>query len=250
MAKLRAAILAAGRGVRMGGERPKSLLPLTGPDGREREPLLYYILSGLRRAGITDVIVITGFAPEQVEEHVTKYGEGLEVTYRRNFRYASWGNFHSVRIALDASPGYDVLVVNSDVLVPPQVYRAVAETDGDLVLAVQKRNYLNDEDMRVQLKGRRVLAVSKELSRARSHGEFAGVSLVRPAAARAYEVAASAAEWAGDTNIYYEDVYNRILGGMEARAALIGPDEYAEVDTPGDLPGAVAVLEAHADAWS
>jgi choline kinase len=231
----------------MGGERPKTLLPLTGPDGREREPLLYYLLTGLKLAGVTDVLIVTGFAPEQVEEHVQKYGEGLAVTYRRNFRYASWGNFHSVRVALDASPGYDVLVVNSDVVVPPAVYQRVIDTDGDLVLAVQKRDYLSDEDMRVQLRGNRVLAVSKQLHRARSHGEFAGVSLVRPVAARAYVRAASAVEWTGDTHLYYEDIYDRILADLDARAAFVGPTEYAEVDTPADIVNALTVLDTHAD---
>ncbi|HEY7875548.1 MAG TPA: NTP transferase domain-containing protein, partial [Actinomycetota bacterium] len=41
MAKLRAVVLAAGRGTRMGGGTPKTLLPIDG-----NEPLLHYILEG------------------------------------------------------------------------------------------------------------------------------------------------------------------------------------------------------------
>ncbi len=245
MAKLRAAVLAAGRGVRMGGREPKTLLPL----GAER-PLLHHILSGLAVAGIDDVLIVTGFMPNKIEEFVTSSGIELNVSYVRNARYASWGNFHSVRVALDQSPGYDVLVVNSDVIVHPDVYRRVADTRGDLVLAVQQRLVLDEEDMRVRLDSDRVRAVSKSLGRGVSHGEYAGVSLLRPPAARAYLDESSRREWLADTDGYYEDVYNTIVPLLDARAAIVGEDEYAEVDTPDDVDGARAVIRRHSAAWT
>lgn len=245
MATVRAAILAAGRGVRMGGEHPKTLLPLDGG-----EPMLHYILEGLKVAGVTDLLAVTGFKHSEIQSFVDDRAAGAEVTYVRNARYASWGNFHSVRMALDQSPGYDVLVVNSDVVIHPEVYRRVVAAPGDLVLAVQKRLVLDEEDMRVRLQGDRVLGISKHLPRAHGHGEYAGVSLLRPGAARAYLDVASDLEWGGDTTPYYEDVYAAILDHLDARAAQVGEDEYAEVDTPNDVPAAVAVTQRHASAWA
>lgn len=244
MARVRAAVLAAGRGVRMGGTQPKTLLPLDG-----REPMLHYILAGLRSASIDDVLVVTGFQPGAISDFVAQHFSDLNVTYVRNARFASWGNFHSVRMALDQSPGLDLLVVNSDVIVPPDVYRRVAGSAGDLVLAVQKRLVLDEEDMRVHLKGDRVLGVSKNLKRGHSHGEYAGVSLLRHTAGIAYGDEANRLEWTGDTGHYYEDVYDLIVGRVDARAALLGENEYAEVDTPDDVPAATQVIDRHADAW-
>ncbi|MDP9068678.1 MAG: NTP transferase domain-containing protein [Actinomycetota bacterium] len=246
MAKLRAALLAAGRGVRMGGRGPKTLIPLG-----EHEPLLHYILAGLKQAGVTDLLVVTGFEPAPVQEFVNGRWNADDVSYVFNARYASWGNFHSLRVALDQSPGMDVLVVNSDVIVHPDVYARTAATRGDLVLAVQKRepHRLDEEDMRVELQRDRVASIGKDLTRARSHGEFAGVSLVRPAAATAYSHIATNLEWRSATTLYYEDIYGAILPRVEARAALVGPDEYAEVDEPGDVASAVAVIERHGSAW-
>src|SRR3712207_5175708 len=106
-------------------------------------------------------MIVTGFRPDVVTGWVGQRFPDLDVTYVRNARFASWGNFHSVRVALDQSPGYDLLVVNSDVVVHPDVYARVAKTHGDLVLAVQKRLVLDEEDMRVRLNGDRVVAVSK-----------------------------------------------------------------------------------------
>jgi choline kinase len=222
----------------MGGGTPKTLLPLDGGP-----PLLHYILEGLRTASVTDVLVVTGHRDEEVQAFMTEQAEGLEVSYVFNARYASWGNFHSVRLALDQSPGYDVLVVNSDVVVQPDVYRRVVETWGDLVLAVEKRRVLDDEDMRVRLDGDRVLAIGKHLKRAFSHGEYAGISLMRPEAADVYLQLATDLEWATDISLYYEDIYGEMMDRVEVRAATIAEGEYAEVDSPADIPGALAVIE-------
>lgn len=245
MARVRAAILAAGRGVRMGGTEPKTLIPLAG-----RQPLLFHILSGLKSAGVDDVLVVTGFKPPAIQDYIGSHFADLDVTYVFNARFASWGNFHSVRVALDQSPGFDVLVVNSDVVVHPDVYQRVLSTRGDLVLAVQRRRVLDDEDMRVHLQDDTVLGIGKDLKRAFSHGEYAGVSLLRPLAARAYGDVANDLEWRAETDLYYEDIYARILPRVEAHAARVNDHEYAEVDTPEDVAAAVAVVERHPDAWA
>jgi choline kinase len=230
----------------MGGRTPKTLLPVG-----EREPLLHYILAGLKTAGVDDLMVVTGFEPAAIQEFVSTRWAEDDVSYVFNARYASWGNFHSVRVALDQSPGMNVLVVNSDVVVHPYVYARTAATAGDLVLAVQKRepHRLDQEDMRVELQKDRVGSIGKTIKMARSHGEFAGVSLLRPVAARAYLDHATNLEWRSATTLYYEDIYGAILPLVDTRAALVGGDEYAEVDTPEDVAAAVEVIQTHEAAW-
>jgi choline kinase len=245
VAKLRAAVLAAGRGVRMGGGLPKTLVPVG-----DREPLLHYILAGLKPAGVEDLMVVTGHRAADVQAYVAEHWGSAGVTYVFNARYASWGNFHSLRVALDQSPGFEVLAINSDIVVHPDVYKRVIGTKGDLVLAVERRRRLDQEDMRVQLKGSRVVAIGKGLKDTRSHGEFDGVSLVRPLAARSYAERATELEWGGTTTLYYEDIYAQILDRIEARAAPVEPGEYAEVDTPEDMDAAGTVIDRHADAWA
>lgn len=243
MANLRAAVLAAGRGVRMGGAGPKTLIPID-----DDRPLLHFILSGLNKAGVEDLLVITGFGGSEIRGFVSERWSG-EANYVFNARWASWGNFHSVRLALDQSPGYDVLVVNSDVVVNPDVYKRAVESPGDLVLAVQRRPNLDMEDMRVELNGDRVVQVSKKVSKARSHGEYVGVSLIRPEAAGAYSEVATDWEWSGTTAGYYEDVYAATLDRIDARASFVRGDEYAEVDTPDDVGDAVSIITGNRDAW-
>ncbi|HEX2294758.1 MAG TPA: NTP transferase domain-containing protein [Actinomycetota bacterium] len=243
---MRAVVLAAGRGVRMGGGLvPKTLLPMG-----DEAPLLSYILRGLRSAGISDLMVVTGHGRSHVEEYVGAHWTGDPATFVFNARYASWGNFHSVRVALDQSPGREVLVVNSDVVVAPDVYARVPAADGDLVLAVQKRMRLDAEDMRVQLDRQRVVAIGKDVPMGLSHGEFAGVSLLRPDAARTYLRVATDNEWRSVTDVYYEDVYAAMIPLVRVTAASVREGEYAEVDEPANVPDAIEVIATHEGAWS
>lgn len=240
MANVRAAVLAAGRGVRMGGAKPKTILTLD-----DREPLLFYILEGLKRTGVDDLLVVTGFMPEAVTSFVTEHWGDENVSFVRNTRYASWGNFHSARMALDQSPGFDLMIVNSDIVVHPDVFTRVVETPGDLVLAVEERYGLDVEDMRVRLNGRRVTDIGKDLEMQFSAGEFCGISLLRERAHNAYRDVATAVEWERSSHIYYEDVYKRMLPQVDARAAEVLPGEYAEVDAPEDIKAAIEVIERH-----
>ncbi len=246
MAGVRAVVLAAGRGVRMGGGLvPKTLLPMG-----DEEPLLSYILRGLRGAGVSDLMVVTGHGKEHLEKYVGEHWTGDDPTFVFNARYASWGNFHSVRVAIDQSPGRDLLVVNSDVVVVPDVYARVASGDGDLVLAVQKKMRLDEEDMRVQLERRAVRAIGKHVPMGLSHGEFAGVSLMRPDAARVYLHAATNNEWASVTGVYYEDVYAAMIPRVRVTAVIVREGEYAEVDEPSNVPDAIEVIATHQGAWT
>lgn len=240
MAKIRAALLAAGRGVRMGGETPKTLLPVG-----DRGSLLSYIVTGLQKAGVDDLLVVTGHRAEELQAAATEAWGGGGISFIRNTRYASWGNFHSVRMAVDSSPGMDLMIVNCDIVVHPEVYGRVIEKPGDLVLAVQRKQRLDSEDMRVKLEGDRVSGVSKNLATSESHGEYAGVSLLRGLAHRAYAEESSVRQWSAATAGYYEDVYNSIIPRVDARSAAVAAGEYAEVDTPEDVAAAVEVIERH-----
>ena len=240
---LRAVVLAAGRGVRMGGARPKTLIPIG-----DHEPLLYYLLKGVASVGVDDLLVVTGFSPADVHSYVDEHWSG-RATFVRNARYASWGNFHSVRVAIDQSPGLDLLVLNSDVVVHPDVLARTVDGIGDLMLAVQGKDRLDPEEMRVTLDGDAVVAISKELPMPESHGEFVGVSVLRPTAAGHYAHIATDLEWAAQTSLYYEDVYARMLDSVDARAARVDPGEYAEVDGADDVDAAEAVISTHEHAW-
>jgi dTDP-glucose pyrophosphorylase len=66
----KAIILAAGRGTRMGElteDLPKPMLRLAG------KPMIEHILGRLRGAGTTEVLMVTGYRAETIEEHLHGY---------------------------------------------------------------------------------------------------------------------------------------------------------------------------------
>ena len=210
--------------------------------------MLYYILEGLKVAGVKDLMIVTGYGASQIQTYIGEHWSD-DVTFVFNARWASWGNFHTVRMAVDQSPGFDLMTINSDVIVHPEVYQRVASGPGDLVLAVQRRPKLDEEDMRVELDGTRVKQIGKHVKMPRSHGEFSGVSLIRPAGATVYSDIATDLEWSAETSGYYEDVYSTMLDRVDVHAAFVRGDEYAEVDMPEDMTDAREVLRHHHDAW-
>jgi hypothetical protein len=64
-----------------------------------------------------------------------------------------------------------------------------------------------------------------------------------------YKELATAVEWERSSEIYYEDVYRRMLDRVDARAAEVRPGEYAEVDEPEDVKKAIEVAERHRNAY-
>ena len=98
-------MLAAGPGRRLHPlteALPKTLLPLG--DGRT---ILDVALANLSAAGLTEVIVVTGFAAERVEERAAelerRHGIRLELVY--NDRAEEWNNAYSLWLARDAFVG-------------------------------------------------------------------------------------------------------------------------------------------------
>src|SRR2546428_11221461 len=79
--QMKAVILAAGKGTRMGeltNELPKPMLKVQG------KPILEHILQGIVGAGIREVFIVTGFRAEVIEHY---FGDGSQwqakITYGR-----------------------------------------------------------------------------------------------------------------------------------------------------------------------
>jgi NDP-sugar pyrophosphorylase family protein len=124
---MKAVILAAGKGTRMGEltqELPKPMLPVEG------KPILEHIIGGLKSAGITRICLITGWKAEVIESH---FGDGsafgVEIVYRRQEIQDGTG-----RASLPAREYVgedDFLLTYGDILVRPQTYADMVQRYGE-----------------------------------------------------------------------------------------------------------------------
>ncbi|MGO8699714.1 MAG: sugar phosphate nucleotidyltransferase [Limisphaerales bacterium] len=116
---MKAVILAAGKGTRMGPltqELPKPMLCVRG------KPILQHILEGLLQAGVRDFFIVTGFRAEVIEDY---FGSGAKwkaaIHYGRQATQDGTGK--APEVAKDFVGKDDFFLTYGDILVPPRTYQ-------------------------------------------------------------------------------------------------------------------------------
>ncbi len=101
-----AVILAGGEGKRMKSNKPKTLSPVLG------KPMLLWVISAVRGAGIDDLCVVKGFKKEDVEEFLST----LDFNVESVFQAERLGTGHAVMMAKDFLKAHDgnVVILNGD----------------------------------------------------------------------------------------------------------------------------------------
>jgi choline kinase len=216
---------------------PKTLLPVDG-----NVTILDIALKNLAAVGLTDIVVLVGYAAAAVADRVPalqrRHGVALELVH--NDRAEDWNNAYSLWLAR-AHFGNGVLLVNGDTVHPVSIEQTLlaasaAEPGADLILALDDTKPLADEEMKVILDERGLMTrISKLIDPAQADGEYIGATLIDAAAADALAGALETA-WKSDPSRYYEDGYQELAdrGGAVA-VAPIGAVEWVEVDDHRDL---------------
>jgi choline kinase len=229
-------VLAAGAGSRLGAETeslPKTLLPVDGD-----RTILDVALGNFAAVGLEEVVVVTGFAAERIDERIPELQErhGVRVETVFNPKALEWNNCYSLWIAREHfSRG--VLLANGDTVHPASVEEALLEARGpELLIAVDDVKPLGAEEMKVHVDGSGQLErINKALDPASAQGEYIGVTLIEPAAAEPLAGALEAV-WRRDTTLYYEDGFQEFADrGNRVGIAPIGEVDWVEVDDLTDL---------------
>jgi dTDP-glucose pyrophosphorylase len=135
----KAVVLAAGRGTRMKNltdDCPKPMLPLSG------RPLLAHLIERLEEAGIREVLVITGYKAEVVEEYFRRHPPAIaKISYR--LQQPQNGTAKAALLGREFVGKQPFLLTFGDILVDTGTYRAMFRlfAGAEAVLAV---NYIDD----------------------------------------------------------------------------------------------------------
>jgi choline kinase len=230
-------VLAAGAGRRLESltqDLPKTLLPVDG-----ERTILDIALGNLRRAGLEQVVVVTGYAAERVAERQAaleeRHGVSLELVF--NPKAEEWNNAYSLWCAREHF-AQGVLLCNGDTVHPPEVEERLLAGRGhaELVLALDDAKPLGVEEMKVLLNGDGLLrGINKAHDPAAAAGEYIGLTLIEPAAADGLAEALEAT-WRRDPGLYYEDGFQEYADrGGRVGVASVGGLEWVEVDDQSDL---------------
>ncbi len=241
---MRACILAAGIGQRLRpltDDKPKALVEVGGKSFLDR------LVAQLAAVGVRELVIATGWREEAVVRAVAN--APIPVVLCRNERFDSTQNSVSLLACADAllaGGAEETFKLDGDVIVDVEVFRRLLDTrrrtDAGLVAAVDRREGLGAEEMKVLLAeagSDRITAFGKGLDPRRSAGESIGIELLSAGAVSTIVDALGRIVTGGQTNLYYEDVYDRLLldrgGPLDARACFVDDLPWTEVDTAEDL---------------
>ena len=167
---MRAIILAAGKGSRLNGnteETPKCLVKVGGVTLIERQ------IAVLQDAGIDDISVVVGCQEDRVRRTC-----GYGISYVENALYAQTNSLYSLWMAR-ALLYEGFVVLNCDVLFHPALLDDLlsAHHEDALLLAYRGADDppFGDEEMKVQVRGGRVIDISKEIGPDEADGENLGL---------------------------------------------------------------------------
>src|SRR5256885_510350 len=146
-----ALILAAGQGSRLKLGRAKCLAYVGG------RPLIHHQFDALRAAGVERFFVVAGYQAPLVEQALPG---GTTLIY--NDSYAKTNSLYSFLLAR-RTVGRELLVLNCDVLFHPLIAQMVARHPG-AALAYDSTSGGDAEEMKVEVRGGRLVTMSKTLA--------------------------------------------------------------------------------------
>jgi len=239
-------ILAAGVGSRLRpltDALPKCLVPLT------TETILGRMVRLLLGAGVDHLVISTGFEAARVEAALARCP--VPVRFVHNPDYDRVQNVVSLHRALAAAPPGDFVKLDGDVVFQPAVLTRLLGATGPARVALDDRLPPRDEAMKVEPSPgnpRGALRFGKGLDPALCSGESIGIEWFGPEARAALGVALASAVAAGQTDLYYEEVYNSLAAaGMGLVTVPVGDLAWTEVDDLHDLAAARALVQGWDD---
>lgn len=171
---MKAVILAAGKGTRMGPlteKRPKAMLPVA------NKPLLEHIILTFKEAYIKDFLIVVGHCKEKIIEHF-KDGSRLGVNMKYIEQQNQRGTADAVAVVRN-SINERFLVTNGDVLAHSSDIKMICRAKGDAVLATRRVDAPENYGI-LYVKGKKVEKIVEKPKESISDLANAGIYVLEP----------------------------------------------------------------------
>lgn len=137
----KAVIAAAGRGTRMlelSKDKPKHLIEVLG------KPFLYYVLNNLKKAGISEIILVVGYIRPAMDQFIKKYQNEFNITLVDQFEMfgeEKYGTSVPIEAVKNIIGNNDFLAIYGDNLYSPRDIRRFEETDDYNYIGVLRHDH-------------------------------------------------------------------------------------------------------------
>jgi choline kinase len=233
---MRAVILAAGRGSRMGrrgDDRPKCLVELEG------KPLIARQIGALQRGGVDEIGVVRGYRAEMIDFP--------GITYFTNSRWAETNMVVSLAAAATWLRSGPVIVSYADIFYRSDLVRGLASAPGQLVISYDRswlslwtRRFadpLSDaETFRIDAAGQ-LLEIGGRTTRIEDiEGQYMGLLKFTPPAWRAVEALLDMLDALSRDRLDMTGLLRRLLAINTVPVSAFGTDgQWGEIDSPEDV---------------
>jgi L-glutamine-phosphate cytidylyltransferase len=233
---MRAVILAAGRGSRLGrlgGDRPKCLVELEG------KPLIVRQIAALHRGGVDEIGVVRGYRAEMIDFPGLSY-----------FTNERWAETNMVMSLAEAAPWLrsgPVIVSYGDIFYRSELVRGLAGARGQLVISYDRawrrlwtRRFADPladaETFRIDAAGQ-LLEIGGKTTRIEDiEGQYMGLLKFTPPAWSAVEALLGALDAPIRDRLDVTGLLRRLLAGKELPISTFGTDgQWGEIDNPEDV---------------
>jgi choline kinase len=186
-------------------ERPKCLLTVG------QRTLLQRTVDGIIAAGISELVVVTGYRAQMIRDFLTSHYPDLTIHFIDNPDYAHNNNIFSLWLTRPYTEGRDFLLLDSDILFDPQIIPAVLSAEGS-ALALN-RHELGEEEIKVIVDDQnRVVEISKVCSIEQAIGESVGIEKMEAGySAALFRELEQMIEGEGLIDIFYERAFERLI---------------------------------------
>jgi len=223
-----AVIMAAGKGSRLGQlteEKPKSLLPLD-----KSFSLLDYNIFLLKSIGVEDIIIVTGFASEKIETHVS--ASGVKCIYN-----PFWNHCNVLGSLYMALPymNDDFLFLHADTLVDRDIWVKLTKQSASIALPYISK-ICGEEEMKIRIDANgKIFEINKTMNPTLAQGEFLGIAYFKATMISFLQRTAEELFKSGDLNQYMEEALQHAISkNIDIEVFDIGNADFIEVDFPED----------------
>lgn len=235
-------ILAAGMAKRLRpltDTKPKCLLEVGS------RTLLQRTVDAMLQAGISELVVVTGYRGEMLRDFLTQHYPQLTIHFIDNTDYANNNNIFSLWMTRPYTDGHDFLLMDSDILFDPAIAVRMASEEGT-ALALN-RHELGEEEIKVIVnEAGQVVELSKTCSISDAIGESVGIEKIDAAYSTAlFKELEQMIEQEGLIDIFYERAFERLIPQGQLFRAVDTTDLFSiELDTPEDFYRAKELIPA------
>ncbi|MFO7865480.1 MAG: phosphocholine cytidylyltransferase family protein [Candidatus Aminicenantes bacterium] len=232
---IHAVVLCAGSGRRLHPlteDRPKCLLEIRG------KTLLEYTVDALKRHGIQDIWIVSGFREDAVRKLAAEK-KWDRIHFVTNDRYHHTNTAFSLHLALKEFQA-DFILLNGDVLFDHRILKDLLSHPGKNCVVVDDRHELDEEDVKVTVFGKRVKNIGKELDPGQSLGEAIGINKIsRDFGQRLTEVYGRL-ENKRELQHFFEKGFDELCRRNGHMDVVTAGFDWIEIDTPEDFQRAVS----------